>query len=360
MGYTPWTAYATFTINKPVVVLNAPTGTLPSWDKTFRWTGIPSAEYYHTQVYDGLDNLVQEEWYTLSICSGLECAVNPAETRNLANGDYKWRVQTYGTEGYTSWTEFATFTLNKPVVVLNAPIGTLNSWDNSFRWTGIPSAKYYHTQVYDATTNTLVQEEWYTTSICTALDCAVSPAETLNLANGEYKWRVQTYGTEGYTPFTAFMNFILEDTLAPAAITDLSAATGSTTGTIDLSWTAPGDDGMNGTATSYLVRYSASEINSEFDWDSATPVSSGVPTPQATGATETMAVPGLTAGTTYFFAVRAEDEIPNLGQLSNSPSAVAGTGSIAITDHCGTITADETWGQTLYIGSTVRLLLILE
>ena len=209
MGYTPWSDFATFTISAPVVVLNAPAGTLPSWDKTFRWTGIPSAEYYHTQVYDGLDNLVQEEWYTLSICSGLECAVNPTETRNLANGNYKWRVQTYGNEGYTSWTEYATFTLNYPVVVLNAPIGTVTIWNNTFSWTGLSSAEYYHLQVYDASTEALVQEEWYTLSICSGLECAASPVETLNLANGEYKWRVQTYGTEGYTSWTAYQTFTL-------------------------------------------------------------------------------------------------------------------------------------------------------
>jgi hypothetical protein len=209
MGYTPWTEYMSFTISSPTIVLNAPSGTLTSWDKTFRWTGIASAEYYHIQVYDVTDTLVQEEWYTLSICTGLECAVSPSETRYLPNGEYKWRVQTYGTEGYTPWTEYATFTLNYPMVVLNAPIGTLTTWNNTFSWTGIPSAEYYHLQVYNAVTETLVQEEWYTLSICTGLECAVSPLETLNLPNDEYKWRVQSYGTEGYTPWTNFATFTL-------------------------------------------------------------------------------------------------------------------------------------------------------
>ena len=36
-----------------------------------------------------------------------------------------------------------------------------------------------------------------------------------------------------------------------------------------------------------------------------------------------MTVNGLTPGDTYYFAVRAQDEVPNTGGLSNSPSAVA-------------------------------------
>jgi hypothetical protein len=209
MGYTPWTEYATFTINSPTITLNAPVDTLTSWDKYFRWTGIASAEYYHTQVYDALtDALVQEEWYTLAICNGLNCAVSPAETRNLPNGTYRWRVQSYGSEGYTPWTGYITFTLNYPVIVLNAPRGTLTSWNNTFQWTGLSTAEYYHVQVY-TTGGALVQEEWYTLSICSGLECTVSPTDTLNLANGDYKWRVQSYGTGGYTPWTDYKTFTL-------------------------------------------------------------------------------------------------------------------------------------------------------
>ncbi len=156
-----------------------------------------------------MNTLLQEEWYTLSICTELNCAVSPVETRHLANGNYKWRVQSYGTEGYTPWSDFQTFTLIYPTLVPNAPTGTLTSWNNSFQWSGIPSAEYYHLQVYNAMTNALVQEEWYTLSICTGLTCAVSPADTLHLANGNYKWRVQTYGAEGYTSWTDFRGFIL-------------------------------------------------------------------------------------------------------------------------------------------------------
>ena len=114
-----------------------------------------------------------------------------------------------------------------------------------------------------------------------------------------------------------------QDITAPAAIMDLAAAPGTATGSIDLAWTAPGDDAHIGTASSYLVRYSASAINSQAAWDAATPVTVDVPAPKPAGQAEQMTVSGLTPGAMYYFAVRAQDEAPNLGGLSNSPSAIA-------------------------------------
>ena len=114
-----------------------------------------------------------------------------------------------------------------------------------------------------------------------------------------------------------------QDLTAPAAILDLAAAAGTETGCVDLSWTAPGDDAHIGTAASYLVRYSLNGIDSPAAWEAATPVTVGVPSPKPAGGSERMTVSGLTPGALVYFAVRAQDEVPNLGGLSNSPSAFA-------------------------------------
>ncbi len=116
------------------------------------------------------------------------------------------------------------------------------------------------------------------------------------------------------------------DTTPPSAISDLAASTSpGINGAVHLTWTAPGNDGTVGTATSYLVRFSSSAITTEPLWSAATPVSSGIPTPAVSGTPQSMDVTGLTSGNTYFFSVRAVDAASNMGALSNSPSAVAST-----------------------------------
>ena len=122
---------------------------------------------------------------------------------------------------------------------------------------------------------------------------------------------------------------VVGDASLPNPITDLEAVTGSSSGTVELSWTAPGDDGTMGTATSYIVRYWDNPIGTELGWATAIDVD-GEPTPQAAGNTETMTISGLTPGQTYYFMVRAEDEVGNRSDLGNSPSAMAGEGGKVI------------------------------
>ncbi|MEW5938744.1 MAG: fibronectin type III domain-containing protein [Chloroflexota bacterium] len=118
------------------------------------------------------------------------------------------------------------------------------------------------------------------------------------------------------------------DLVPPGTITDLAAETGSSAayGNVNLTWTATGDDGEEGVASFYDVRYSASPITDDTAWAAATKVTTGVPSPNAAGAPESMTVTGLTPGGMYYFAIRAEDEAspdPTPGGLSNSPSASA-------------------------------------
>jgi uncharacterized Zn finger protein len=74
----------------------------------------------------------------------------------------------------------------------------------------------------------------------------------------------------------------------PWGTNDLQAAKEPTPGSphesMQLTWTAPGDDGNSGTATSYDVRYSNSGVITEANWSSATTVT-GEPTPSVAGST---------------------------------------------------------------------------
>jgi len=104
------------------------------------------------------------------------------------------------------------------------------------------------------------------------------------------------------------------DTTAPAAITDLVISNITHT-TVNLTWTAPGGDGMNGTAASYDLRYSKTAVT-EAGWKNATKVSQA-PIPRLAGTRQWCLVSGLVQNTTYHFAIRATDQNNNTAGISN-------------------------------------------
>lgn len=129
-----------------------------------------------------------------------------------------------------------------------------------------------------------------------------------------------------------------KDTTAPAAIANL-ATDAITTTSVELTWTAPGDDGTTGKAHQYDIRYSTSAITAD-NFASATQ-GSGEPTPAAAGTSQTATVTGLTLNTPYYFAMKTADEVPNWSDISNVVQATTAetedtTPPAAITDLSGT------------------------
>ncbi len=108
------------------------------------------------------------------------------------------------------------------------------------------------------------------------------------------------------------------DTTAPANVANLAIPSRTDT-SATLTWTAPGDDGTNGTATEYDVRFSTAVIT-DANFSSATQAAN-VPVPSTGGTGETFTVTGLTANTTYHFALKTADEVPNVSTLSNVANA---------------------------------------
>ncbi len=139
---------------------------------------------------------------------------------------------------------------------------------------------------------------------------------TLNYGTN-YFWRILTgdnFGNTRLGPIWSFTTLAAPtDTLAPARITNLQVIS-TLFNSIKLAWTAVGDDSLTGQATSYQLRYSTSPINNG-NFGSATLITTG--TPRAAGQADTASVSGLSRNTTYYFAIKAADEVGNLSLLSN-------------------------------------------
>ncbi|MCX7926584.1 MAG: putative Ig domain-containing protein, partial [Candidatus Omnitrophica bacterium] len=141
------------------------------------------------------------------------------------------------------------------------------------------------------------------------------------------------------------------DTTPPAAITNLSATTGSTRGTVNLSWTAPGDDANTGTASAYIIKYATSAITTDAQFNTATTVNNP-PQPAVAGSIHNITVSGLTPGTTYYFAIKTQDEVPNISTLSNCASAIAKVNTAPVLTPIGNKTVNENSTLTFTISAS--------
>lgn len=89
-----------------------------------------------------------------------------------------------------------------------------------------------------------------------------------------------------------------------------------------LTWTAPGDDSLSGTAAEYDLRWSTSAITAS-NFLSANRAT-GVPVPAVAGTSQSFTLTGLTASTTYWFAIRTRDDAGNWSGISNVVSKTTG------------------------------------
>ncbi|TMQ68717.1 MAG: hypothetical protein E6K80_13985 [Candidatus Eisenbacteria bacterium] len=94
-----------------------------------------------------------------------------------------------------------------------------------------------------------------------------------------------------------------------------------------LRWTATGDDSLFGQARAYDLRYSTSPITAS-NFGSAIGVPN-LPFPSPSGTPESFKVTGLTTGLTYYFAIKARDEVGHWSNMSNVLAKLA-TGTVDV------------------------------
>ncbi len=148
-------------------------------------------------------------------------------------------------------------------------------------------------------------------------------------------------------------NALEDDSVSPADITNLVITRVEYT-SIDLTWTAVGDDDLDGVASSYDVRYSTEEIT-DINWDDALQAT-GEPIPGISGSMENFTVENLKFDTMYYFATKAVDNVGNVAGFSNIASGGTITPVVAFSDDMESSesgwTSDGLWHHETYRSSS--------
>jgi len=145
-----------------------------------------------------------------------------------------------------------------------------------------------------------------------------------------------------------------QETTPPDAITNLSALTGSVQGTIDLTWSAPGDDGGTGDITDgkYGIKYAT---YTTFDFNGPSSFDLEWSTSTSPGNNESKVITGLTGGVTYYFRIWTADDVLNWSGLSNGATAQAagGTSMESSMNYLLRYDGDDTGGSSPQLGYRV-------
>ena len=126
--------------------------------------------------------------------------------------------------------------------------------------------------------------------------------------------------------------------IPPAAVTDLEAIPGTTEGSINLSWTAPTEDGaIGGKVSSYILKYSTFSVNDVGDttvWWNHPQTLTGLDggSPKEPGETETFIIGGLSPGNTYYFAIKSKDDLGSISPIDTKTASFNQANAVAATD----------------------------
>lgn len=132
-------------------------------------------------------------------------------------------------------------------------------------------------------------------------------ARSLTLKNPTLK------GLLGSGRLDAFIALREPDAIPPSPIQDLRT-TEVHNSSITITWTATGENGSEGQASEYEIRYSTTPIN-DSNFASASLIPS--PLPPISGEAVVLEVKNLQSNTTYFFAMKSKDMYYNESGLSN-------------------------------------------
>jgi hypothetical protein len=114
----------------------------------------------------------------------------------------------------------------------------------------------------------------------------------------------------------------LQPGLPPAAITDLIVRTGGNNGTVELTWTAPGDDNYTGVINNgyWEIKYSTASYDVSAAGNAQVVISTSNVIPMTTRC---YTITGLNNGATYYFRIWTVDDCLVRSEMSNCTTAWA-------------------------------------
>lgn len=248
---------------------------------------------------------------------------------------YTYRVTAQNTQGISSYSATVSGIPNGTTVgevdttdpvITAGPAATVADTTASITFTATDANSMFYSVIYAPTSGNNVDPGTYTKQAANPSMMSSGQSGTVEIAGlGSGTWHAykilarDIYGNPQSTPQAGPYYFQTSiDSTAPSAIDDLAAPAASIAATsVLLTWTAQGDNEDIGTASSYDVRYSTVSVaDISTNWATATQVSNE-PLPLATGSSQSMTVTGLTPESTYYFAIKSSDEIPNPSAISN-------------------------------------------
>jgi len=239
----------------PILTLIKPTGTLNGIAAPiFQWTVFPGATSYRLAVYSySVASYLILNTVSKSYCNSNQCSY-PSPVY-FTNGDYKFKVLAYTPSGITPYSAWMSFTItgvtllpppHPPTPI--SPTGKVTTHHPTFTWSTVEYADFYRLGVYSyATTSYLILENVYPS--CVADICSYTHS-TIDLPNGNYKFKVLARNSSGYTVYSNWMSFTVSSN-QPIAPTLLAPSGTVSRNPPEFRWSA-----LNGATLYRLATYS--------------------------------------------------------------------------------------------------------
>jgi len=220
----------------------SPLGTLSGIAKPdFVWRTFPGSTSYRLAVYSySASSYLILDMVPASYCDASQCTY-PSPT-SLSNGDYKFKLLAYTPGGITPYSDWMAFTITDvalpPPPFPPTPIGpngAVTTHRPTFQWSAVEYAAFYRLAVYSyASASNLILENVYPS--CAAGVCSFTHS-TIDLPNGNYKFKVLARNSSGYTTYSTWMSFTVSSDL-PLAPTLLAPSGTVSTNPPEFQWSA--------------------------------------------------------------------------------------------------------------------------